>query len=357
VGCEAVSLDNFTDILIVGGGPSGAYLGKLLATAGRDVVLLSGKNPSKPFYETVASRAISDHSLPALMRCAGAVSFWDGDFPADRPGVCSPWGNDFFVERPKFEQELRKQAIAAGARELAERVTSAALGRDRDWEIRGWTGKIYRSSILIDATGRNSSIGRYLGASRQHRDRLIAVPFRLAYSESNLKTFYHTTVVPDENGWWYIGPAPGNQVFAVYYTDTDLLRSMKLSDLKGLWSRLCGRLNLIDLELGACERSLPAMTAIISQFNGDGWYGVGDAVATFDPLSSFGLTFALQSAELVAQCILGAATPATYRARVMALMLEYVITRQETYRRQTRWPANPFWLRRAGQRAPKGGIR
>ena len=337
-------------ILIVGGGPSGAHLGKLLAAAGKDVLLLADEDKSKLFYETLSSRAILGHTVPAVRGCAGSISFWEGNSQAERPGFCSPWGNDFFVARPGFEQELRKQATTAGAREQAGRVISV-LGRDRHWEVQAASGEVYRGSILIDAAGRNSGIGRYVGTARHHRDRLIAVPFHLVRSEWDPKYLHHVTIAPDENGWWYIGPAPENQVFAVYYTDADLLRGMKLSDLKVTWQNLRGRVGLLGLELAASERALPATTAIVSKFTEDRWYAIGDAVATFDPLSSFGLTFAIQSAELVAGCILGTATAATYKARVSAWVLEYVVARREAYRRQTRWSTNPFWQRRASRQA------
>ena len=77
-----------------------------------------------------------------------------------------------------------------------------------------------------------------------------------------------------------------------------------------------------------------------------GFFSVGDASLSFDPLSSGGLTFALESGEKCAAALLGQTDRADYFDWVRNSYEQYGRERAYFYRRETRWRAAPFWERR-----------
>jgi flavin-dependent dehydrogenase len=87
---------------------------------------------------------------------------------------------------------------------------------------------------------------------------------------------------------------------------------------------------------------------------GDGWLAVGDAAATFDPLSSQGIVTALvmgrEAGRAIAQ---SCATPedadgarAQYESGYQRLVDTYRRERREHYAAEWRWRDHPFWARR-----------
>jgi 2-polyprenyl-6-methoxyphenol hydroxylase-like FAD-dependent oxidoreductase len=87
------------------------------------------------------------------------------------------------------------------------------------------------------------------------------------------------------------------------------------------------------------------------RITGAGWLAVGDAACSFDPLSSHGVTWALESG-LAAARALDASFRGDRRAlddyadRVEAAFHNYLQARADFYGRERRWPDSPFWRRR-----------
>jgi flavin-dependent dehydrogenase len=93
--------------------------------------------------------------------------------------------------------------------------------------------------------------------------------------------------------------------------------------------------------------------AITSPAAGRGWIAVGDAAAAFDPLSSAGLTHALDSAidaaERIRHTLSGATTALDdYVACTLDEYDAYLAARQQYYARERRWHDQPFWRARSG---------
>jgi flavin-dependent dehydrogenase len=123
-------------------------------------------------------------------------------------------------------------------------------------------------------------------------------------------------------GWWYSAPLPGGGLAVVYMTDADLQGSRLARTAEG-WHRLlrgAGHTSrrVADGRYRGPER-LRRVTATTSRLvccAGEGWAAIGDAAATFDPLSSHGIYTALAGGFQVGRAIAWALSgdPAELRA-------------------------------------------
>jgi flavin-dependent dehydrogenase len=331
-------------VAIVGAGPAGSYLAQLLAKSGARVLLLETACREKPYLETLSSRARPLHGVPAGARpCASNLSCWGGPEAVERAGILRPWGHDWFVDRSVFDAELRNDAIAAGA-------TCWPVGARRvqrhgsEWRVELHDGRRIAARFLVDATGRASAIATRLGARRRRHDALVGTSIALDSDEALPQNA--TLVAAAPNGWCYVGPGrPGT--CAIYFTDADLPEYRALRDPDGLARLLNDCLPFAIRAAALCGRPWAAFSEILRPAAGEGWLAVGDAAASFDPLSSQGLFRALSSARLAAETIAGVIDTAAYQLRLQVDFLDYLAGRAAVYGREPRWSHQPFWHRRA----------
>ena len=116
------------DVIVIGGGPSGATAANDLARAGVHVAFLDRAGRIKPCGGAVPPRLIADFSIPdsqivARIQTARMIS------PTQR-SVDIPIDNGFvgMVDREHFDEFLRARAVVSGA----TRLTGTYLRLDRD---------------------------------------------------------------------------------------------------------------------------------------------------------------------------------------------------------------------------------
>ena len=99
----------------------------------------------------------------------------------------------------------------------------------------------------------------------------------------------------------------------------------------------------------ARTRAYPAGTAQAARLSGEGWLAVGDAAASFDPLSSQGLASAVlmgsRAGGAIAHSDRERAIEAWVEANAM-LVAEHADLRTHYALLETRWPSRSFWRRR-----------
>jgi len=84
---------------------------------------------------------------------------------------------------------------------------------------------------------------------------------------------------------------------------------------------------------------------------GDDWIACGEAAASFDPLSSMGIGYALasgiQAARIAAATLAGDGNAAAlYATDVRRHYDAYLTKRRAYYAIEQRWPESAFWKRR-----------
>jgi flavin-dependent dehydrogenase len=389
------------DAVVAGGGPAGATAALVLAAAGRRVLLAGGGVAAVPVGEALPGAArplLRDLGLLARVEagghlpCVGNVSAWGGPEPAVRDFVREPHGAGWHLDRARYDDDLRRAARDAGAVvDAAARVAaveperggwrvrldfrgSARHGRrDRPEAPSGRHGQApdgrrggsdVRAAWLIDATGRAAAVARRLGARRHRDDRLVAFVARGrqepgAAPDRDDRTWVEA--VP--GGWWYSARVPAGERVFVFHTDplrTAAARAERaaLLDAAAFAARLRGAPRLGALvaahgyRLAGRPRGVDASSARLDPAAGGGWLAVGDAAASFDPLSSQGLLNAHYTGLHGAGAVLGAldgdaAAVAAYAARIGEIHRAYLAHRAAAYAAERRWPAAPFWAARA----------
>jgi len=200
------------DVVVIGGGPSGATAANDLARAGVDVAFLDRAGRIKPCGGAIPPRLIEDFSIPdeqlvAHIQTARMIS------PTQRQ-VDIPIEGGFvgMVDREHFDEFLRLRAVQNGA----ERVTGTYLRLERD--AKG-THVIYRdkasggemrlsTKLVIGADGARSNVAKtevpggdkipYVIAYHE----IIKAPVRSnLYDPARCDVIYDGKISPDFYGW------------------------------------------------------------------------------------------------------------------------------------------------------------
>lgn len=156
-------MDEF-DVVVVGGGPSGATAAEDLARAGRCVALLDRAGRIKPCGGAIPPRLIEDFRIPDELIVAKITSA-DIVSPTEKR-VTIPIENGFvgMVDRESFDPWLRQRAVKAGAYEIAgtfEDLTREADGRVTvHYRAADGTPRDMRVRAIIGADGATSVVAR-----------------------------------------------------------------------------------------------------------------------------------------------------------------------------------------------------
>src|SRR5262249_2634984 len=117
----------------------------------------------------------------------------------------------------------------------------------------------------------------------------------------------YTLIEAVEDGWWYSAVLPDEQLVVAYMTDSDIYAAGS-QNVTDYWSaqlactthtkaRATSYILEPNLRLSATNSSR------LDNFIGRNWLAVGDAACAFDPLSSQGIYFALESGLRAAEAI------------------------------------------------------
>ena len=146
------------DVIVIGGGPSGATAANDLARAGVHVAFLDRAGRIKPCGGAVPPRLIADFSIPdsqivARIQTARMIS------PTQR-SVDIPIDNGFvgMVDREHFDEFLRARAVVSGATRLTGTYLRLRQGQRRRDALDHKTGDRCRWCAV--GRGQNRSPGR-----------------------------------------------------------------------------------------------------------------------------------------------------------------------------------------------------
>ncbi|GMV31107.1 MAG: hypothetical protein AMXMBFR59_32320 [Rhodanobacteraceae bacterium] len=357
------------DAIIVGAGPAGAALACRLSPQ-RRVLLLERSMPRAPTTPRIgeslpgAARVLLqrcgafDHFLAAGHRERGAtVSQWEGDAPNWFDHLRDPHGPGWHLDRARFDADLREAAVAAGA---SLRIEGGALRASRvgdHWQIEvDASAQTHRAPVLVDATGRNAAIARQLGIARHVDDELICLHAYLLPDPNDEDQC--TRIAADINGWWYSVRVPDGQRVLAFHLDADDGELHALRQLPDLLAKARRQTVLADVLPAAADGSVHARPAGSAALDRDamrrcapGFFAIGDALLSFDPIASQGIFHALASAESAARALEpDAVDPSAARdaflAEMDAVHAHYRQRFVDTYAAPRREGQYAFWRRR-----------
>ncbi len=301
------------DVLVIGGGPSGAAAARLLAGWGHSVLLVTRESPqvalaesippsAKKLLQTIGAAEAIDSA--GFVRSTGNSVYWGGEehiaaFPAGEYG--------YQVERAAFDALLLRLAEAAGAG-VWRNATFRSVRSDETGHsarISTETGEEeVRAHWLLDCSGRAGVLARGYRRLQPGRRTIALVATWERSGGWDLTDETHTLVESYEAGWaWSVPISASRRCIAVMVDPghTELQRSQLSAQYQAELSNTS--------RLGSLVRNATIVTAPwacqASQYDaervsGDHFLLVGDAASFVDPLSSFGVKKALASAWLAA---------------------------------------------------------
>lgn len=204
------------DVVVIGGGPSGATAAEDLARAGRSVAMLDRDGRIKPCGGAIPPRAVTDFAIPdsqivARVYTARMIS------PTGRR-VDIPIENGFvgMVDREHFDEFLRVRAAKAGAERLTGtylRIERDAVGSHVVYRDKA-TGEERRltTKLIIGADGARSNVAKTEVPGGDKIPYVIAyheivkapAPLEAAnadYDPTRCDVIYDGKISPDFYGW------------------------------------------------------------------------------------------------------------------------------------------------------------
>lgn len=362
-----------TDVIVLGGGPSGTAAGlTLLKREGVSVTIVeSGGYDTQRIGESLTPgvRPLLEYlqvwdrfAREQDLRSFGSEAAWGSPDLGSLDYLFTLHGAGWLLDRTRFDRMLADEFRRRGGRLLTStRFLDAQRTTADTWIVRvrepSGTVRRLRARYLIDATGRRALLAARLGSARIVHDRLVGVA-RVGTLNANANMPAVLQVEACEYGWWYTCPLPDRRLSAVLMTDPDLVRSLGVQRA-GQWTERaeaqCSTgTRLADVQHWERPRVHSAASSRLTRVGGEGWVAVGDAAASHDPLSSSGIPHALgsgtQGALVAADALFaGGSALSAYEEAIAGDFREYRRTQWRYYRREERWPDAPFWRRRRTQ--------
>jgi geranylgeranyl diphosphate/geranylgeranyl-bacteriochlorophyllide a reductase len=202
------------DVIVVGGGPSGATAAHDLARAGHRVMLLDKAGRIKPCGGAVPPQLLKEFDIPQSLLVARAKSARI-IAPSNRK-VVMPVGEEGFVgmvDREHFDEWLRERAGAAGAVRVTGRceevddskgIVTLTYRRDRNAEPESVTAR-----AVIGADGARSAVARQCIPDADRvpcvfaYHEIVEVPdmIREDYDATRCDVYYQGHLSPDFYAW------------------------------------------------------------------------------------------------------------------------------------------------------------
>ncbi len=158
------------DVVVVGGGPSGSYIGGKLAQKGYKVKVLEEHSEiGRPMCcaGILGSEEIKELGLDPREWALNSLKGGKFHFPSNRSVFLSRDRIEAYViDRAKFDQDLSRKAIESGAElKLGCRCNAISVRDDHvELKVEGENGTSYiKSRIVVGADGTNSTVARNCG--------------------------------------------------------------------------------------------------------------------------------------------------------------------------------------------------
>jgi 2-polyprenyl-6-methoxyphenol hydroxylase-like FAD-dependent oxidoreductase len=356
------------DVLIIGGGPSGAAAA---ITLRRYTGLRVGVIEHAFFNDYRAGESVSPSIFPLLdylgisreavetphLLSYGHAAAWGSQEMLNRDFMMTGRGNGLHLDRKKFDALLLAEAGRLGVT-IFQPAEVCLLELKQDWELLVNNQKTeirLSANYLIDCSGKNAVVAKNRRCAMYKEDSLIGLYAYYCLADE-IVLQQQTLIETTEFGWYYLCPLPGRQVAIAFITDADILKKLKLNDPAN-WRTMGMKTQHITkvmdrLLAPVAFRHYAIHSRVTLLPDAEKWTAAGDAAACFDPVSALGIGHAINSgihSARVAEASLNGdhLTGANYNKFVLEHFDTYLRMRKGFYSAEKRWPDSPFWQRRA----------
>jgi flavin-dependent dehydrogenase len=323
------------DVVIAGAGVAGCAAAIELRSVGCRVGLLH-KSDSLTRVESLSPKAVqylNKLSINVGQSISEVIAWW-GSEREER----AIYRHARIVERSMLAEALRTRALEKGATEVQ---ISGHLSIERPgdhWRV-GWesweSGQHSVSTrYLVDATGRAAVVAQRLGAKRAAIDQLFSLTVEVAES-----MLVGTWTESNPEGWWNLSSLQGRGTLS-FYSSALVVREAK-AEIVARFERTEHLRNLIGTRQFSNPIVRPCGSSLLGPCAEPGWFAVGDAAWTAQPLASAGIAKALRDARIVREWI---EQESSQYDRFQRIEFDAYLKRlKQHYSLEKRWPTRAFW--------------
>lgn len=317
-----------TEILIICAGPSGAVAAGLLRKQGRKVLILEretfprfsiGESLLPQSMQYLEEAGMLQDVVEAGFQYKNGAAFAKGDMRTEfdfRDKFTPGWGTTYQVQRANFDKVLADAAEKAGA-EIRYRHTVTAVdvsGEQAVVSVRSDTGEEYtvQARQLLDASGFARVLPRLLNLERPSDFPVRGALFThiedgIAGPEMDRQKILISVHPVHQDVWFWTIPFSNGRCSQGVVATPEYLARYEGTEVERLRAIIAETPSLSHVLRNAKwdtpGRSLSGYSANVTSLWGKNFALLGNAGEFLDPVFSSGVTIAVKSASLAAQCI------------------------------------------------------
>ncbi len=284
------------DVLVVGAGPAGSTVGKIVAETGADVVLIDRrKEVGTPVqcgeylpWQVARKTEIEDGIASQNIICMH-THMPDGD-------VVETESNGYIINRNRFDQFLAKKAVTSGA-ELLMETEAVAFQKNNVKAVQDKKEIKIITKIIVGADGPKSTVGRWIHAT--NKELVHAMQHVMPLTEEMRSTeIYFRGYIPMGYGWVF----PKGKVANVGVGVDPKLGITPKTALTQFIDELTKK-DVIEKDiLGSTGGLIPA-NGLLPKIHQENIVLVGDAAGQCHPITGAGVPNAIMCGELAGQVV------------------------------------------------------